>query len=122
MKATRIWVQSLMLGLFLGIAVADFAIAQEVTSSDLAQRIQTAKTPADHSALADYYAKEAANAKAQADQHAKMEKLYLAERASGKGLSSISAHCKNIVKQYQQMAADYDAMAVAHREAAKAKP
>jgi hypothetical protein len=43
---------------------------------DLDKPIATEKTPADHQAIAAYFDKEAAEAEAKADNHAKMEDAY----------------------------------------------
>jgi hypothetical protein len=125
MKTNRMWTKSLAFGLLMGIAAIGFAATPEAPPADIVQKIESAKTPANHEALAAYFANEASTARAQADQHAKMGKLYLSNRGSGKGLAGMTSHCEKIVKEYQGMATEYDAMAAAHRQAAKgaaAKP
>lgn len=87
---------------------------------DLVQKIQTAKTAADHEALAARYEQQAAKARAEADLHKQMEGAYGAGASTGKGLwVPMPQHCATLVKSNENSAKEYEAMAAAHREMAK---
>ena len=87
---------------------------------DIVQKIEQAKTPADHEALAAHYTKMAAEAKAQAERHRQMAKTYGAGPSGGKGTwAAFPQHCTNLAKDLDSEAKEYEAMAAAHRELAK---
>jgi hypothetical protein len=87
---------------------------------DIVQKIESAKTPADHDALAAHYTKMAADAKKQADRHRRMAKTYGAGPSAGKGTwAAFPQHCTNLAKDLDSEATEYEAMAAAHRELAK---
>jgi hypothetical protein len=72
----------------------------------------------DHAAIAEEYAKEAADAEAKAAHHDKMAQSY---RGGGKlGQFHAEDHCKAIAKRYREQAKDLNALANAERTAAKA--
>jgi len=99
--------------------------ASEPTSppADLVQRIETARTPADHEALASYYDREASAARASAAAHRKMAASYQGMVAGGRGGASMPAHCNAIVRSQEAIATEYEGMAVAHRQMGQqAKP
>jgi len=81
------------------------------------QRIEAAQTRADHEALAVYYDKEAAAARATAAEHRKMAKSYQTYQA-GRGGGNMPAHCNAIVRSYEGIATEFDAMAADHRRMA----
>ncbi len=87
-------------------------------SPELAQQIETAKTPEDHLALAAHYEREAAAARSIAASHEKLSRGYQANPYQ-KGGASIRAHCLSLVKTYQSAAVQYDAMAQEHRQMAQ---
>ena len=96
----------------------DHVIAAESLPPGLtAQAIASAKTPADHQAIADAYAKEAENLRARANEHRAMDKQY-----SDPGYQSLKLgaglHCQKLVQAYEAAALDADALAKAHREMA----
>ncbi len=97
------------------------AAAQEGAT---AQKVQAAKTAADHEALAGEYETEATAAKAKASEHRKMAEAYKGMTASSGGKvsagSTMPQHCESIAKTYDQQAEMYSAMAAAEREMAKA--
>jgi hypothetical protein len=86
--------------------------------------ISSAKTAADHEALAAQYDKDAAAAKASAAEHRKMGEAYKGQPAvsggKGAGISAMPEHCDSLVKSYEDQAQMYTAMAAAERELAKA--
>jgi len=103
----------------LGIALAGCAADPKVPSPELQQRIEAARTRADHEGLATYYVREAAGARAIAAEHRKMADTYQGMTRSGRGGGSIAAHCNSIVRMYEGIAAEYDGMAAEHRQMAQ---
>jgi hypothetical protein len=89
---------------------------------DVMEKVKTAKTAADHEAIAKYYDSEAAAAKKQADLHRKMAETYSAGGGIGKGTGPIPLpqHCQALAKEADEEAAHYTAMAETHRALAKA--
>jgi hypothetical protein len=89
---------------------------------DILEKVRSAKTPADHEAIAEYYDEQAAAAKKSADLHRKMADSYKAGGTSigkGGGPVPLPQHCQQLAKMYDQEAAHYQAMADTHRELAK---
>jgi hypothetical protein len=109
--------------LLLSVAFVGCASGPTAPSPELTQRIESARTRADHEALAAYYQNEAAAALAAADKHRKMAKSYQANLQGGRGGTSMAAHCNALVQQYERIAAEYDGMAEGHQQSANdAKP
>jgi len=109
--------------LLLSAVLAGCASAPGGPSPDLLQRIESARTRGDHEALATYYTKQAAAARALATEHRKMAQSYQGMFAGGRGGASMPAHCNAIVRSQETIAAEYDAMAAGHRQMAEqAKP
>ena len=81
------------------------------------QRIEAAQTRADHEALAASYDKEAADARAAAANHRKMAKSYQSYQP-GRGGGNMTAHCNSVAGSYEQIATEYDGMAMMHRRLA----
>ena len=96
------------------------AVAEEKNIEEL---VQNAKTPADHEAIAKLYDEEAATARSKAEEHRKMGAKYTHfESANSKTQGvhfDMPKHCQNLTKSYEQAAKEADAMAAAHRQAAK---
>jgi hypothetical protein len=89
---------------------------------DILQKVQTAKTPADHEAIAAYYEQQAAAAKKNADMHRQMAETYKGGGTAigkGSGATAMPQHCQNLAKSFDEEAAQYAAMAQVHRELAK---
>lgn len=109
--------------LLAGVALAGCAGLATSPSSAIQQQIESARTPADHQALAEYYAKEAAAARARAADHRKMGKAYQAAPMGSRGGGSMPAHCNAAAASYEDVASKLEAMAAEHRQmAAQAKP
>ena len=107
----------------LALGFAAPAMSAADTDADIVTKIQTAKTAADHEAIASYYDSQAASAKSRADLHRKMAASYTAGgSATGKGIGPVPlpTHCTNLAKEFDEEAANYKAMADAHRAMAKA--
>jgi len=77
----------------------------------------------DHAALAAQYEQEAKDARAQAEKHKAMKKRYDAIPPAKLGSTggTMENHCKRLIADYENAAADADAMAKAQRELAAAK-
>jgi hypothetical protein len=86
---------------------------------DMTQAVQSAKTRADHEALAKHYEDAAKELQATADDHKKMLGQYEANKALyGKQAQSLISHCQGLVRIYEQAAADNRSMAESHRQMA----
>ena len=106
-----------------GVALAGCADLVTSPTAPIQRQIEAARTPADHEALVTYYGKEAAAARAKAEEHRQMGKGYAAWPGGGRGGGSWSAHCNSIAASYDAIASKYDAMAADHRQmATQAKP
>jgi hypothetical protein len=111
-------VGAVIMAVMLGLLGAGCATTAQDKGSPLYQRIQSAKTRADHQGLAQYYDQEAKAAKDRAQQHRKMQDLYRPFSAflpSGVGMVQ---HCANLVNQYEQAAEEYSGLARLHRQLA----
>jgi len=90
-----------------------FGSAEEGKSIE--QMIATAKTPADHEAIAAYYEKEAQTARQQQEKHQNMRDLYAATPALKTKSTTALDHCDGLVKKYKEIAEDYHALATLHK-------
>ena len=82
-----------------------------VTDDNLNQMITSAKTPADHEAIAVYYDTEAAENEKKASLHGRNKNMY--------SKADFSAHCNALIRDYQHAAQQDKALAAFHREMAK---
>lgn len=109
--------------LLLSVMLASCASTQSVSSAELLQRAESARTRGDYEALATYYDQQAAAARGIATEHRKMAKSYQGMIAGGRGGASMPAHCTAIAGKNEGLAGDYEAMAAAYRELAmRAQP
>lgn len=81
--------------------------------------IEMAQTPAQHTALAQYYRGKAADARSEQSRHEQMAKGYGAKRVTQQ--MRMKEHCQAIVKDLADMAKTYDEMATEHENEAKTK-
>lgn len=87
------------------------------------QKIEAARTPADHEALAADYAQDAVGARAKAAEHRRMAPSYQSYPSLRGGGVNMQAHCNALVRNYEAIAAEFDGMAAGHRQmAVQAKP
>ena len=96
--------------------------ATAAENMDILQKVQSAKTAADHQQIASYYEAQAADAKKKADLHRKMADTYQAGGTSigkGSGPMPLPQHCQALAKMFDDEAAHYSAMAETERELAK---
>ena len=88
----------------------------------LGDRVQAAKSKADHEAIATQFEKEAKAAQAKSDDHRKLGARYRTGTGYGNQKDIMANHCDYIADKYKGIAADSSAMAKMHREfAAQAK-
>jgi len=86
---------------------------------DMTQAVQSAKTRADHEALAQHYDDAAKEMQAKAAEHKKMVAQYEANKSLyGKQAQSLISHCQGLARIYDQAAADNMSMAESHRQMA----
>jgi len=112
---------SLALGLLLMVTVASavpVGPAAAAGATEIEQLIAKAKTPADHEAIAAYYDKQAAAARANAEIHKRMLESY--RKAGGPLLEKwhLDHHCSSLIKDYENAANMNATMAEAHRKMA----
>ena len=95
------------------------ATAQTPSPSPTEKAVASAKTKADHEAIAADYEKAAGTAKAEAQKHRNLAKFYH-NMPSGRGDGShgMASHCENLAKLSDQAAAEYLDLAKAHKETA----
>ena len=92
--------------------------AQDV---DIDKLIATAKTAADHQAIADYYKQQAKEAQEQADKHKKMAQEYgMASIGKQATKTHFHQHCEALVRDYASAAKEYNDLAKMHEDMAKA--
>lgn len=102
-----------------GLAVADETHSLEQVL------VESAKTPAEHQALAEHYRAKATEARADAKYHETMARTYSPAGQQKMSWGTVqerqkmAAHCKNIQQQDEAMAKEYDDLAKLHDEEAK---
>jgi hypothetical protein len=93
---------------------APFVAAQ--TGEEIASLISTAKTPADHAKIADYFAQKAASYETDAKVHGAMSQSY---QTYSKGQANLmKAHCGRIKSSMGAAAKDMRELEKAHRQLA----
>lgn len=98
------------------------AYAQMGGQADLGEMIATAKTPADHEAIAKQYDTLAAQEKSKAEMHKRMGQNYKQVGGAPVGKYNLVGHCDNLSKNATKDAAEYEKLAAAHRDMAKQAP
>jgi len=101
------------------LAVQAPAFAQPMPSGVTEDQVKNAKTPEQHQAIADAYAKEAANLRAMADTHRHMDSWYAEPGYKSKKLG-FPSHCRALVTDLEGAAKQFDALAKDHHEMAEA--
>jgi RecB family exonuclease len=83
--------------------------------------VQSAKTSADHTALADHYQQAAQDLLAKVEEHKKLLSQYKARSyLYGKQGQNFQAHCEALIRSYKQAADANQEMAQLHRDIAAA--
>jgi hypothetical protein len=116
MKAWKAFSTAVAVMAITGVSYIPFTSAEE--GKDIEQMVATAKTPADHEAIAAYYEKEAQDAHKKHAQHQKMEESYKKNPALNK--SNFGWHCDQVAQNYEKIAKQYDDLAKMHKEMAQA--
>ena len=93
------------------------AATEKVSKNQLNTLIATAKTPAEHTRIANYYQAQAKDYLAQADEHQAMIAAYKAN-PSTKHQASAVTHCENFVTSLKELATKSQEMAQMHQEMA----
>ncbi len=96
-------------------ACASSPSAPSPSPEELLQKIESARTRADHEGLAAHYADQAALARASSQQHRKMAQ---ADLGAGRGSWSMPAHCRALARSYEIRAIESQAMALVQRQLA----
>jgi hypothetical protein len=99
-------------------AIGYLSVGFAEEGKNIEQMITTAKTPADHEAIAAYYDQEAQAAHKKHEEHLQLKASYekIPHLASK---TSLPWHCSTIATNYQKTAKEYEALAKLHREMAK---
>lgn len=80
-------------------------------SAQLRQTIASARTPADHEALAKYYVAEAAASRLHAEKYRKLKASPQQNPTGGRGNSNPKARYNSIIDMYEGEALEYDKLA-----------
>ena len=100
--------------LLLSVVLAGCASGPPAHSPDLHQQIESASTASEHAALATYYDREAASARASAAEHRSRALKYPASTGP-RAPTSLRTHCNSIAQNFDAIATEYVALAAEHR-------
>ena len=89
-----------------------------VKPAGLEQKIEAARTRADHEQIASLYEQQAGADKAAAERHRGMALAYGRSWTYRGGQGNMAPHCENLARTYQQAAEENLALAKEHRQAA----
>ena len=106
----------------IGTALIGCAVTQPnaVHGTPMEEMIQSAKTRADHEAIAKHYDDEAKASQAKAEKHRKMSAAYrIMGTGKGTGTAGFVAHCDKLVTKYEELAKDNLELAKLHRQVAE---
>lgn len=84
------------------------------------EQIASARTPADHQAIAKAYEAEATVAESTAQGHDKMAQTYKIGGAPKGSSAPMASHCERLAESYRAAATEYRALASEHRKLAAA--
>lgn len=87
-----------------------------MSDAQLQQLVTSARTPADHGKLVEYFTSLATKYSQDADSHAAMAAAY---RGNPRGMTSAVAHCDRLVQQARAAATEAKALAAEHQAMAK---
>jgi len=103
--------------LFAALALSPGTSVAAESGSSLEQAVvEMADTPAEHTALARHYRAKAEEARGEAKRHEAMGRTYGAGKFTQR--QAMKSHCTNISNNLTGVAAEYEALAKAHEEAA----
>lgn len=94
---------------------------EKLTKQQLLSLIATAKTPAEHSRIAQYYEEESQNYLAQSKEHEQMAAQYKKNPAMNSSKSSAGPvnHCEYLAQHFRESAAKTQELAQMHEQMAK---
>jgi len=97
---------------------------EQLSKKQLNTLIATAKAPADHERIAEYYQAKAQDYRAQAQEHEAMVAAYKANSAlsNDKNQASTIDHCQYFVQTFKALADNSEELAVLHQKMAKDAP
>jgi hypothetical protein len=97
---------------------------EHLTKQQLNTLISTAKTPADHQRIAQYYKGQAVDYLAQAKDHEAMVAAYKANSvlSNDKNQASTISHCEYFVTTFKALADNSEELAASHERMAKEAP
>ncbi len=104
-QGKRLLVTALAAALAIGWAVGT-VYADTITDDNVEAAMAAAKTSADHEALAAYFTAKSKAAQANVAKHQRMSHLF-----GGKGNPAWEAHCRSLMKTFEEQAKDYAALA-----------
>ena len=95
--------------------------AEHLSKQQLNTLIATAKTPAEHQRIANYYEAQAQNYRSEAQEHESMIAAYKANSSlsTDKNRASTIGHCEYFVQTFKDMAVKSHELAQLHEEMAK---
>jgi hypothetical protein len=106
--------------LALGIGVLPGVWSAPAYAESIDDQIATAKTAADHEAIAKWYDDQAKEAEQKAEEHRKMGEAYKKEPGPfGMTKAHFHEHCEALARNYTAQAKEDRALAAEHREMAK---
>ena len=100
--------------LLLSLVLAGCASGPPAHTAELHQQIESASTASEHAALATYYDREAATARATAAEH-RSRALRYPSTPPPRGSGSMRNHCNVIARNFDAIAAEYVGLAADHR-------
>lgn len=89
-----------------------------VKPGGLEQKIEAARTSADHEVIASLYEQQAGADKAESERHRGLARAYGRSWTYKGGHANLSRHCENLARTHQQAAEENLALAKAHRQIA----
>jgi hypothetical protein len=111
-----------LLGALVGASALIVVPATAPAAEDMVKQVEAAKTPADHTAVAERYDALAKEAREQAAMHRTMAKQYHAgsnlKGNLGTTNASMARHCETLAKNFDAQAKEFEAIAKAHRQLA----
>jgi ribulose kinase len=118
MRTARLLVGVPLLALGIAVAVPGMR-AVPAHGADIEEMISSAKTPADHEAIASYYEGQAKEARQKAEEHRKMGEAYKKGGGALAAKTHFHEHCEALTRSYNAEAKEYEALAASHRDMAK---
>ena len=105
--------------LLLSATLTGLASAAPSAPPEILQKIDSARSRADHEPLVSYYVKQAKDVRGMAALHRDMAEAYGRRAPSHRGSADLVAHCNETAESYEKIGADYDAIAAEHRRIAQ---